>query len=201
MYILRRIYIYISTHSSINVYMHTLTRVYICILLHAHMCAYFYTHIYMYMLTRIYIYIPTHTHTFSHTYLYREATISRHLKIIGLFRKKALLKRIYSAEETHSCKEPTNRSHPICLLPHPCLIWYMRNMHKCIYIYIYIFIYTYTYTVHTFVQHRIIFILTRIQKKSQKITTPVWNTYMNVHMYMYIYMYMNAGIYIPHTHA
>jgi len=40
-----------------------------------------------------------------------------------------------------------------------------------------------------------------MQKKSQKITTPVWNTYMYVHMYMYIYMYMNAGIYIPHTPA
>ena len=41
------------------------------------------------------------------------ATISRLLKIIGLFCKRALLKRRYSAKETCNFKEPTNRSHPI----------------------------------------------------------------------------------------
>ena len=45
--------------------------------------------------------------------LYGVATISRLLKIIGLFCKRALLKRRYSAEETYTFKEPTNRSHPI----------------------------------------------------------------------------------------
>ena len=42
------------------------------------------------------------------------ATISRLLKIIGLFCKRALLKRLYSAKETYDFKEPTNCSHPIC---------------------------------------------------------------------------------------
>ena len=42
------------------------------------------------------------------------ATISRLLKIIGFFCKRALWKRLYSAKETCNCKELTNRSHPIC---------------------------------------------------------------------------------------
>jgi len=35
------------------------------------------------------------------------------LKIIGLFCKRALLKRLYSAKESYNFKEPTDRSHPI----------------------------------------------------------------------------------------
>ena len=38
------------------------------------------------------------------------------LKFTGLFCKRALLKRLYSAKETYNFKEPTNRSHPILLL-------------------------------------------------------------------------------------
>ena len=41
---------------------------------------------------------------------YKVATISRLLKIIGLFCKRALEKRPYSAKETYHFKEPTNRS-------------------------------------------------------------------------------------------
>jgi len=48
-----------------------------------------------------------------HIYQYGVATISSLLKIIGLFCKRALLKRRYSAIETYNFKEPTNRSHPI----------------------------------------------------------------------------------------
>jgi len=44
---------------------------------------------------------------------YGVATISRLLKIVGLFCKRALQKRGYSATETYTFKEPTNRSHPI----------------------------------------------------------------------------------------
>jgi len=39
--------------------------------------------------------------------------LHRLLKIIGLFFKRALWKRRYSAKETYNFKEPTNRSHPI----------------------------------------------------------------------------------------
>jgi len=44
---------------------------------------------------------------------YGEATISRLLKIVCLFCKRALWKRLYSAKEIYDFKEPTNRSHPI----------------------------------------------------------------------------------------
>ena len=44
---------------------------------------------------------------------YGVATSSRLLKIIGLFCKKALWKRRFSAKDTSNFKEPTNRSHPI----------------------------------------------------------------------------------------
>jgi len=54
----------------------------------------------------------------SHTHqTYGVASLSRIDKIIGLFCKRALLKRLYSAKETCSLIDPTNRRHPI---PH---IW------------------------------------------------------------------------------
>jgi len=44
---------------------------------------------------------------------YGVATLCRLLQIIGLFGKKALQKRLYSAKKTYNFMEPTNRSHPI----------------------------------------------------------------------------------------
>ena len=44
---------------------------------------------------------------------YGVAMVSRLLKIIGLFCKRALQKRLYSAKETYTLKEPTTCSHPI----------------------------------------------------------------------------------------
>jgi len=40
---------------------------------------------------------------------------SRLLKIIGLFCRRALQKRLYSAKETYNLKEPTDGSHPIAV--------------------------------------------------------------------------------------
>jgi len=48
-------------------------------------------------------------------YAYGVATISRLLQMIGLFCKRTLWKRLYSAQETYDLKEPTNRSHPISI--------------------------------------------------------------------------------------
>ena len=48
------------------------------------------------------------------------ATISRPPKNIGLFCKRALHKRQYSAKETYVLRKPTNRSHPI---------WHNRDPH------------------------------------------------------------------------
>jgi len=57
------------------------------------------------------IYVQYHV-----SFMYGVATISRLLKIIGLLCKRALQKRLYSAKETYNFKEPTNRSHPICVI-------------------------------------------------------------------------------------
>jgi len=46
-------------------------------------------------------------------HVYWVASTTRLLKIIGLFCKRALQKRRYSAKETYNLKEPPNRSHPI----------------------------------------------------------------------------------------
>jgi len=53
------------------------------------------------------------THISESCHTYGVAAISRLLKIIGLFRKRTLWKRLHSAKETYDFKEPTNRSHPI----------------------------------------------------------------------------------------
>jgi len=55
----------------------------------------------------------TYEEVMTHIKKCRVATISRLLRIIGLFCKRALSKRRYSAKETYNFKEPTNRSHPI----------------------------------------------------------------------------------------
>ena len=47
--------------------------------------------------------------------LYGVPTISRLLKMTGLFCKRTLKKRLYSVKETYNFKEPTNRSHPIAM--------------------------------------------------------------------------------------
>ena len=54
------------------------------------------------------------------------AIISRLLKITGLFCKRILLNRQYSVKETYNFKEPTNRSHPICVMSH---ILMTRRLH------------------------------------------------------------------------
>jgi len=51
--------------------------------------------------------------TYATHYTYGVASIRRLLKMIGLFCKRALQKRLYSAKETYNFMEPTNRSHPI----------------------------------------------------------------------------------------
>ena len=76
---------------------------------------------------------------------YGVATISRLLKIMGLFCKRALLKRRYSAKETYNFKEPTNRSHPIGICTHNRLT---ADTHLPITAYIYT--HTLTWKIHTY---------------------------------------------------
>jgi len=89
------------------------------------------------------------------------ALVSRIDKIIGLFCKKALQKRQYSAKETYNLIDPTYRSHPISICMYVCthvfaFIFVYTYTHVCMYmhiqlyvrmnIYIYIYMYTYIYT-------------------------------------------------------
>ena len=63
---------------------------------------------------------------------YGVASISRLLKIIGLFCKRALWKRRYSTKETYDFKEPTNGSHPIAndiLMCRDCMCGYHYMSH------------------------------------------------------------------------
>ena len=80
-----------------------------------------------YQIPNIYMYTRL-TRLVSLVYMYTKygvATISRLLKMIGLFCKRALQKRRYSAKETYNFKEPTNRSHPIPnIWMHISRIWY-----------------------------------------------------------------------------
>ena len=46
---------------------------------------------------------------------YGMSTIRRLLKMMGFFCKRALWKRLYSAEETYNCEEATHRSPPIAV--------------------------------------------------------------------------------------
>jgi len=73
--------------------------------------------------------ITTDTHMGrTHGWESRHGT-SRLLKIIGLFCKRALWKRLYSAKETDSFKEPTNRSHTARMrIATRCCIFYLRHI-------------------------------------------------------------------------
>ena len=93
---------------------------------------------------------------------YGVATISRMLKNIGLFCKRALQKRPVFCKETCIFKHPTNRSHPILRIVHVSIQVFMyihyvhvfihlfMCKHSCIYVHtsckcILLFIYVHTY--------------------------------------------------------
>ena len=73
------------------------------------------------------------------------AVTSRLLKIIGLFCKRDLQKRRYSAKEAYNFKEPTNRSHPVFVFVfvymsvcvhvfvYMCVCVYILGLHVCVY--------------------------------------------------------------------
>ena len=69
---------------------------------------------YLLCITRIHrVRVYSVSHGFTENCSYGVATISRLLKIVGLFCKRALQKRPIFSKETYNFKEPTNRSHPI----------------------------------------------------------------------------------------
>jgi len=112
------------THTSTHTltYTHTHTHTY-----HYDLAA---NHVLKNMCMHMYVYIHTYTNTNTHAFdvyfacihfedkndtghTHGVATTSRLLKIVGLFCKRALQKRLYSAKETCNLNEPTNPSHTI----------------------------------------------------------------------------------------
>jgi len=112
---------------------------------------------------RTFSYIAVMYHTGYHTW-YGVALVSRIDKMIGLFCKRALSKRRYSAKETCHVIDPTDRSHPIsyivpCIRPYIAFVyhalydaWYHTLYHTFAYIaliyHIYIYIYRYICMYH-----------------------------------------------------
>ena len=120
---------------------------------------------------------------------YGVATTSRFLKIIGLFCKKILQKRRYSAKMTYNFGEPTNCSHPIppshlCAIPSDkpiaCLLVYMKKnqgfIHICKFKGLYIYV-----------------------QKQLPVFLHIYRcfcTYMCMNMYVYTYMYEYTHVYL-----
>jgi len=148
---------------------------YIRTYIHTHVCIYLpvahapmqhnWTYIYIY--THINIYIYVYIYVCIHIYRYGVASVSRIDKIIGLFCKRALEKRRYSAKETYNLIDPTDRSHPIAHNP---MQRDRANTFKHTYIYTYIYMYIY---IRIYVQ-----------------------IYMHIYVYIYIYIYIYVYVYL-----
>ena len=87
-----------------------------------HVCKCVYTHLSSHAsaYTNIHTFVSVHQLWYVHcvvvsSFWYGVATISRLLKIIGLFFRISSLLQGSFAKETYNFKEPTNRSHPICI--------------------------------------------------------------------------------------
>ena len=66
-----------------------------------------------------------------HVCYYGVALVSRIDKIIGLFCKRALQKRQYSAKETFHFIDPTDRSHPISVCVSPSYLCVFARFTRC----------------------------------------------------------------------
>jgi len=125
--------------------------------MHAHEYVYVCTHV------QTYIYISTYTHIHIHTQihtpfgdlkmaLYWVATISRLLKITGLFCRISSLLQGSFAKETYNFKEPTNCSHHIVPNNPTIIALQVLIMDICIHICIYMNMYMYICThAHTYI--------------------------------------------------
>jgi len=108
----------------IHTYIHTYTHIHLCIP-HAHVmhkCTPMSCHVFVmfhkWNFTIDILHMAFHTCCLTHDihvwwFTYGVASVSRIDKITGLFCKRALQKRRYSAKETYNFIDPTDRSHPM----------------------------------------------------------------------------------------
>jgi len=132
----------------------------VCVTMYMHSCMYIFTcvHIHMCTCSCVYIFTCVHVHvcTYSLTRIqsfivsYGVATISRLLKIAGLFCRISSLLWGSFAIETYNFKEPTNRSHSMSSLSYPisnffsvCVHVYI---HSCVHIRMCVYIRMCTYS-------------------------------------------------------
>jgi len=153
------------------------TYVYICILI--------YICIYDYLFIRTYNDAYTYTFLYAHiqTYTWSSVLSPWLLKIIGLFCKRALWKRRYSAKETYNFNTYKHTHDHLSDLLHNTIqiyVWIDIYIYIHIYIYLHIFIhnhvYTYIYAYTSIYRQILIYIHTYI--------------YIHIHSYLYMYMYM-----------
>jgi len=155
-------------------------------------------------------------HKKQYEYTFGVAYVSRIDKIIGLFCKRALLKRCYSAKETYNLIDPTNRSHPICVIVYDLMalmdsassrghtpapytphleyrntkmsgfVVVLKDELFCLFIYIYIYIYIYAY-IYTYI-YTCMYIV--------DVYTCVYIVDVYTYTYIYVYVYTYSYIYI-----
>jgi len=137
------------TNESCHTYRHTISHIHMSLvtLVNAsrHTCEWVMSHMWMsHEYVMFYMCMSHVSHMNTSWYLYGVATISRLLKITGLFCKRAQLKRWFSAKETYDFKKPANRSHPICIRQVGCatqigfFFWGILCVSRPVYIYLYI---------------------------------------------------------------
>jgi len=126
---------------------------------------------------------------------YGVATISRLLKMIGLFCQRAQLKRRYSAKETCNFKERTNRSHPmddytarVDICTHKCSDTCIRTKIQSTNTYTHI----YQPCIHTYIDTKM-FIYTHIYTYIDAEETNI-DSYLHAYIHAYIHTCKNTLI-------
>jgi len=133
-----------------------------------------------------------HSHNISP---YGVALVSRIDKIIGLFCRRVLSKRPYSAKETYNLIDPTNSSHPIALFYNQFRKALTLYVHMYIYTYIHIYIYIYIYICVYIYTYMYVYICRYVYIYTLYIYTYI-HICMYIHIYTHTYIYIHICMYV-----
>jgi len=142
-----------------------------------------YVYMFEYMYVCMYVYMYSDTRS---TWDYGVATISRLLKIIGLFCKRALWKRLYSAKETYHFEQ-----WKACAMKVMCThIYILPYILICMYVFMYVCMYTCMY------------IMIHVTSKTQTDYDRRVHIYIHIHTYIWIYVCQHRCMYVSiHVHV